>query len=281
MFHRETDQGADCSRLQDLSRITESLLGSPFEWCLVRGGTVTIEDASDRGGTAGGKIRVVDFALAKYPITNTQYQRFLDDPSGYPSPIWWAYSLAAIQWRKDHPSAKPTAFGGAALPRTRVSWFDALAFCAWLSSNLEHHLDLAEKSRLDPGQIDTWRVRLPTEEQWQRAAIGESKGPYPWGHHMEEKHCNYGDTVGQPTRVGSHPDGQSPFGVLDMVGNVWEWCLTAWGVTEIDLSGYTYRLIKGGAWNVSNPDHLRATDRGANSPRGQLNDCGFRVALIL
>jgi formylglycine-generating enzyme required for sulfatase activity len=66
-----------------------------------------------------------------------------------------------------------------------------------------------------------------------------------------------------------------------MVGNVWEWCLTAWAAENIDLYGYTYRLIKGGAWNVGNPAHLRATDRGANSPRGQLDDCGFRVALVL
>jgi formylglycine-generating enzyme required for sulfatase activity len=191
----------DLSRLQDFSRVTESLLGSPFEWCFVQGGTVTIEDASDRGGTSGGIIQVADFALAKYPITNAQYQRFLDDPSGYSSPSWWEYSSAAVQWRQDHPSAKPTAFSGAALPRTRVSWFDALAFCAWLSSSLAHHLCSAGEKCMDTQEIATWYVRLPTEEQWQRAAIGEGKGQYPWGNHLGEKHCNYGNVVGQPTHV--------------------------------------------------------------------------------
>jgi formylglycine-generating enzyme required for sulfatase activity len=176
-------------------------------------------------------------------------------------------------------TARPTAFGGTALPRTRVSWFDALAFCAWLSSSLGRRL--AVKKRIDLGEIATWCVRLPTEEQWQRAAIGDSNSPYPWGDHLDETRGNDGGIVGQPTPAGSYADGQSPFGVLDMVGNVWEWCLTAWTAEKNDLCGYTYRLIKGGAWNVRNPVHLRATDRGEHSPRGQLNDCGFRVALLL
>ena len=51
-----------------------------------------------------------------------------------------------------------------------------------------------------------------------------------------------------------------------MVGNVWEWCLTAWGLEDVDLSGYTYRIIRGGAWNVSHPEYLRPDDRVGNSP---------------
>jgi formylglycine-generating enzyme required for sulfatase activity len=63
---------------------------------------------------------------------------------------------------------------------------------------------------------------------------------------------------------------------MDMLGNVWEWCLTSWGVEGVDASGYTYRLIKSGAWNVSNSEHLRSIDMSENSPRGRLNDGGSR-----
>jgi len=264
--------------IEALSRITEAILCPPFEWCHVQGGTVALENALHYGGTKGGEYQTASFAIAKYPITNAQYKLFLDDPNGYANIDWWGYSPEAIQWHKDHQKSKPTAFDGADLPRTRVSWFDSMAFCAWLSANLKTRDHMGYSSPLNVQSLDTWNVRLPTEQEWQRAALGGSGWQYPWGNHLDEKCGNYAGTVGHPTRVGSYPNGQSPCGAMDMLGNVWEWCLTAWGMDSVDVGGYTYRLIKGGAWNVSNPEHLRATDRGGNSPRGRLNDGGFRCA---
>ena len=259
-----------------LSQATEALLGPPFEWCHVPGGSVTIENTVATGGTSGGAYQIADFAIAKYPITNAQYQRFLDDPNGYANLHWWAYSSAAAQWRNDHPEPKPTAFDGAELPRTRVSWFDSLAFCHWLSVAMQTWESTGQPNAVEVHDLATWRVRLPTEQEWQRAALGDTTWLYPWGSDLDETRGNYGRRIGHPTRVGSYPQGQSPYNVMDMVGNVWEWCMSGWGADGIDVAGYTYRLIKGGAWNVSNPDHLRAADRGGNSPRGCLNDCGFR-----
>jgi formylglycine-generating enzyme required for sulfatase activity len=92
---------------------------------------------------------------------------------------------------------------------------------------------------------------------------------------------NYGKNIGQPSSVNKYPMGKSIYGVMDMMGNVWERCLTGRNQETIDISGYTYRVFKGGAWNVSNPDYLRSNDRGCHPPRGQLNDCGFRVLLCL
>jgi formylglycine-generating enzyme required for sulfatase activity len=67
---------------------------------------------------------------------------------------------------------------------------------------------------------------------------------------------------------------------MDMIGNLWEWCSTIWGTESTDLNGYNYRTFRGGAWNISDPDYLRATDRGeGHTPRGSLNDCGFRLVL--
>lgn len=245
-----------------LAERTTALLGAPFEWCIVPGGIVTLLDASDYGGTKGGTYEVTDFAIGKYLITNAQYQSFVDHSNGFRNVRWWNYSSQATQWRRDHPHPKPTAFPGSDLPATRVSWFDGVAFCNWLSEELSA------------------TIRLPTEQEWQRAAVGDTDWSYPWGNELDERRANYGNHVGQVSVVGSYTSGGSPFGVMDMVGNLWEWCLTIWGTESIDLSGYAYRIFRGGAWNVSNPEYLRSIDRGeGHSPRGRLNDCGFRILL--
>ena len=265
------------SSLPVLSQETETLLAPPFEWRPVKGGIVRLENALETGGTPGGEFLVTDFAVARYLITNAQYQKFIADPLGFADPGWWEYSPQATQWHKDHPRPKPTAFDGSDLPRTRVSWFDSLAFCAWLSSRLQSP---SSANRMDMHNPLTWRVRLPTEPEWQRAALGDTGWRYVWGDELAPSRANYAKHVGRPIPVGSYPEGQSPFGALDMVGNVWEWCLTPWGVDSVDLTGYVYRHIKGGAWNVSNLEHLSAASRGGNSPRGQLNDCGFRCVYV-
>jgi formylglycine-generating enzyme required for sulfatase activity len=252
------------NELTALSKQTESILGVPFEWCLVTGGTVTLLDASDYGGTTGGTYQVADFAIAKYLITNAQYQRFIEHPNGFCNPQWWDFSPQGTQWRKDRRTPMPTAFAGADLPRTRLSWFDSVAFCRWLSAELNVH------------------VRLPTEREWQRAAVGDTGWSYPWGHEFGENRGNFMNRIGKVSPVGSFPAGQSPFGVMDMIGNLSEWCLTAWATDSTDLHGYTYRVFRGGAWNISNPEHLRAIDRGdGHSPRGRLNDRGLRIVLQL
>lgn len=250
------------SELTSLSEQTEAVLGAPFRWCHIVGGTVILIDATNYGGTEGGVYQVADFAISKYLITNSQYQKFLDHPNGFRNPDWWKYSAQATLWRRDHRTPRPTAFAGADLPRTRISWFDGVAFCSWLATELSA------------------KIRLPTEQEWQRAALGDTGCNYPWGEGIDETRANYANHVGQVSAVGSYPNGQSPFGVMDMIGNLWEWNVTIWSTNDTDLIGYVYRNYRGGAWNVSNPEYLRATDRGVgHSPRGRLNDAGLRIAL--
>ena len=263
--------------IEAISRITRAILFPPFEWCQVVVGVARLEAASANGGTPGGEYRVSEFAISKYPVTNVQYQKFLKAADGFANPAWWDLSPQAARCRLDHPRPKPTAFPGDDLPRTRVSWFDSLAFCHWLSAGLARRLD---GTLPDASDITTWQVRLPTEQEWHRAALGDRGWSFPWDDELDERRGNFGNQVGRTSPVDSYPDGASPFGALDMVGNVWEWCLSAWGREEIDASGYTYRAIRGGAWNVSGPQHLRPADRGGNSPRGQLNDAGFRCIYI-
>ena len=254
----------DLNQLRQHSARTEAILCPPFEWCFITGGNVILLDASEYGGTRGGTYQVPDFAVGKYLITNGQYQTFIEHPNGFHRAQWWEFSSQATQWRKDHAHPKPPAFAGRDLPCTRVSWFDSVAFCNWLSTELNAV------------------VRLPTEQEWQRAAVGDTGWSYPWGNEFDENRGNFTMRLGTVSVVGSFPDGQSPFGVMDMIGNLSEWCLTTWATDSTELAGYTYRVIRGCAWNAGTPEYLRATDRGLGwSPRGRLNDCGFRIVLEL
>jgi formylglycine-generating enzyme required for sulfatase activity len=195
------------SHLESLSKVTESILHPPFEWCDVKGGNVFLENAEQYGGTKGGNFQIGDFAIAKYPITNEQYERFLKNSNGFSNIQWWEYSSEAIQWRKDHKNPKPTAFNGADLPRTRISWFDSMAFCLWLSAELKSKLQYEKP--LNIHDVSTWIIRLPTEQEWQRAALGDTGWCYPWGDTLDETRGNYGKNIGQPSSVNKYPMGKA------------------------------------------------------------------------
>jgi len=184
----------------------------------VTAGQVTLE----AGGyvAAGGKTFPVEaFEIAKYPVTNAQYDIFVRD--GYADPQWWNYSPEAVKWRAEHAESMETAFVGDDLPRTNVSWYDAVAFCRWLSAALT-----PDPSPSGRGE-KTFQIRLPTEQEWQRAAQGDDGRAYPWGAKFDKSRCNF--NTNSPTPVTQYPNGESPFHVLDMSGNVWEWCSTNWG----------------------------------------------------
>jgi formylglycine-generating enzyme required for sulfatase activity len=251
------------------SSVISQITAPPFEWCVIDSGLVSLEDASGEGGSIGGSETVAPFWMARYPVTNAQFQGFTADPDGYRNPLWWEFSPQARQWHVDHPNPRATAFPGDLLPRTRVNWFESMAFCNWLTVKISGENDL----------LVNWVIRLPTEQEWQRAAVGDTGWVYPWGNTLSHAAANYGSQVGRPTPVDQFQQGQSPCGVLDMIGNVWERCLSAWGKepAAADLTGYTYRVMRGGAWNISKEENLSAHLRYGHPPRGQLNDAGFRV----
>jgi formylglycine-generating enzyme required for sulfatase activity len=119
-------------------------------------------------------------------------------------------------------------FPGDDLPRSNVSWYDVVAFCRWLSNKLGY------------------TVTLPTEQQWQRAAQGDDEREYPWGDDFDHSRCNIASKSTTP--VTQYPNGASPFGVMDMAGNVAEWCLTKWGEFRKDsnnLDGEEERVLRG------------------------------------
>jgi formylglycine-generating enzyme required for sulfatase activity len=132
------------------------------------------------------------FEIAKYPLTNLQYKAFLDANPDHEAPRHWNDRMFPV--------------GKANHPVVYISWFDAQAYVTWLSR--------------ETGK----QYRLPTEAEWEKAARGNDGRTYPWEGEFDASKCNVEETVGDTTPVGIYPAGASPYGVMDMAGNVWEWC---------------------------------------------------------
>ena len=197
------------------------------------------------------------YYISRHPITNAQYEMF--DPS---------------HARKRAPGA------GDRHPVVYVSSIEAAKFCQWLSSR------------------ERRRYRLPTEAEWEYAARGTDNRKYPWGNHdgrgdlANFADCNtvfawsdrkIDDGFAESSPVGAFPLGASPFGVEDMAGNVWEWCLDYLeayrGTPKINPRGTisgAKRVYRGGSWK-SRFHSLRVTTRGGNVPNYACNDLGFRT----
>jgi formylglycine-generating enzyme required for sulfatase activity len=147
-------------------------------------------------------------------------------------------------------------------PVVGVTWDQAQAYCTWTQG------------------------RLPTEAEWEKAARGEYGNEWPWGNEFDKNKCNsYEGGKGGTTPVGAYsPQGDSPYGVSDMVGNVWEWCATKWQnsyqsyVDDNDLSGDALRVVRGGSFD-DDQRGARVAVRGRNSPGYRDGDQGFRVVV--
>jgi formylglycine-generating enzyme required for sulfatase activity len=151
-------------------------------------------------------------------------------------------------------------------PVLYVDWNAAQAYCEWAGA------------------------RLPTEAEWEKAASWDEEAQeartYPWGEEIDCNHANYNQCVGDTTAVGSYPDGASPYGALDMAGNVWEWTadwydgdyyaeLVYDNPTGPDTG--TYRVLRGGSW-YDNVNLVRAAGRNYNDPTNRNLNLGFRCA---
>jgi formylglycine-generating enzyme required for sulfatase activity len=145
-------------------------------------------------------------------------------------------------------------------PITGIDWEDANAYAAWAGK------------------------RLPTEEEWEFAARGFDERRYPWGNNWRAKLANAGAfSAGELVDVGSYPEGKSPFGPLDMVGNAWEWTasdLKAYANSNLSEQRAHRKVIRGGSWARDNPPDWTTTFRGFAAPTGgkDYSKVGFRCA---
>ena len=178
------------------------------------------------------KRELPEFWIDKTPVTNAEYARFVS-ATGHGPPQ---------HWKSKTPSKEIAAH-----PVVYVSWRDAVAYAEWAGK------------------------RLPTEEEWEKAARGTDGREYPWGDQEPAPQlCNFDRNEGSTTPVGKYsPQGDSPYGCVDMAGNVWEWTSS-----DYDASN---KVLRGGSW-IDEPSRVRGANRGWRRPGDSSGNFGFRCA---
>jgi formylglycine-generating enzyme required for sulfatase activity len=215
------------------------------------------------------------YFMARYPVTVDQFRDFVQ-VTGY---------------KVDNEDSLK---GTATHPVRHVTWHEARAYAEWLTARLRD-------SPLTPRPLarllreERWVVRLPTEAEWEKAARGPDGRIYPWGNDPDPERANYRDTgIGGTSPVGAFPDGASPYGCLDMAGNVWEWTASLWG-EDLFEPEFTYpydpsdgredqgaddgvaRVLRGGAF-YANRWRVRCAAR-SYSPNRRSYNLGFRLVV--
>jgi formylglycine-generating enzyme required for sulfatase activity len=227
-----------------------------IEWCDIPAGEYRYQD---------GKVTLAAYRIAKYPITFMQFQAFLDAVDGFKSDAWWdGMPEEAEAYGRTYRVREMAEqrFPYTNHPREMVSWYQAVAFCRWLSAKLGYE------------------VRLPTEQEWEVAARYPDGREYPWGDDFSAAKCNVSESeIGRTTPVGMYADGANPTtGICDLAGNVWEWCVNKYRnpeVTGVDASDDA-RVLRGGSFDDLR-DSARASSRDGSDPDYRDDGSGFRV----
>jgi formylglycine-generating enzyme required for sulfatase activity len=179
------------------------------------------------------------YSIGRYSVTNREYQYFVKD-SGHTPPSHWR--------GQDYPDGLDDH------PVVHLNWYDAQAYCAWLSQ--------------ETGK----RYRLPSEAEWEKAARGIDGRIWPWEGTWEAGKCNSRESeIDETTPVGLYsPEGDSPYGVADMSGNVWEWCSDEYRRYD--------RILRGGSF-LDERRLVRCAYRFGRRPESNDKSIGFRVFL--
>lgn len=185
------------------------------------------------------------FWIDKTPVTQADYKRFLDANPNHQVPFRnedWAPTYNWDQVRRTYPPGKDYH------PVVMVSWHDAVAYAEWAGK------------------------RLPTEHEWEKAARGTDGRIYPWGDQWQDNHANTWEAkIGETSPVGQFSQqGDSPYGCVDMSGNVWEW-------TSTPYDAQSYRL-RGGSWYYDQVD-ARVANAYRYSPDSWYGNLGFRLCV--
>jgi formylglycine-generating enzyme required for sulfatase activity len=223
-----------------------------------------------------------EFWMGRYPVTNDQFSDFFQ-ASGYKTMAenqGSGYAMNGKQWTNikgadwQHPQGpKSNISGKENHPVVLVSWLDTMAYCEWLNQKYSSELPA------------DWQFRLPTEAEWEKTARGEYGNEWPWGNEPPDPlDCNFNLNVGDTTPVGNYsPQGDSPYGCVDIAGNVWEWThsldhkypyvISDGREDDEDLS---WRVLRGGSYH-SGQRSVRSASRGTNYPVHLGNLHGFRI----
>lgn len=256
------------------------------------------------------EVTLSDYYLARYPVTQAQFYEFVHG-GGYADPRYWAEATAADVWKdgaiKDiyfKPRQGPYDYGEPfSLPNhpvTGITWWEALAYCRWLEESLKAvSAQRSGEISVSPQESAFWRglaeeklvLSLPSEAEWEKAARGVDGRIYPWGEAFDADKANTSETgLGTTNAVGCFPGGASPYGLLEMSGNVWEWTrnlakeypyIPDDGRENLLTESEERRVLRGGSFN-SNQMDSRCAKRIQDyvTYEGKYRFGGFRVAVI-
>ncbi|MGB3717767.1 MAG: SUMF1/EgtB/PvdO family nonheme iron enzyme [Candidatus Promineifilaceae bacterium] len=214
-------------------------------------------------------LALASYHISKYPVTVGEYRAFVR-AEGYQGYRYW--TEAGWAWHESVGRVQPEFWGDMKwtgddrLPVVGVSWYEAVAYCRWLSE--------------ETGK----RYRLPTEAMWEKAARGTDGRIYPWGDEFDSSRCNTrANRLNRTVPVGQHsPGGESFYGCAEMGGNASEWTLSQYRTYPYvgsdgrnEEEGEVMRVIRGGSW-YKPVLRARTAARGMSDPFFSDNDVGFR-----
>jgi formylglycine-generating enzyme required for sulfatase activity len=218
------------------------------------------------------KMTLSAYYIARYPVTVAQFCAFVD--------------ASAYQWGRSSREQ-----GAVNHPIVYVSWHNAVAYCVWLTARLREWSGTPEPLTTLL-RTEDWRVILPSEAEWEKAARGFDGRTYPWGNEPDLNRANYGETgIHTSSAVGCFPHGASPYGVEELSGNVWEWKRSLVGNypyparrvarakrEALQASAEKSRVMRGGAfWSAH--QNVRCASRDRHIMRSVNDPVGFRVVL--
>lgn len=214
------------------------------------------------------------FEIGKYPVTNQEFKDFIIN-KGYETEGFW--TPEGWEWCKEDNISEPRywhdrKWNGANFPVVGVSWYEAAAYAKWLNKKTDGNYS------------------LPTEAQWENASRGIDGYNYPWGPDFDKNLCNYSEgKLVRTSPVGIFPGGESPYGCVDMSGNVWEWCADWYSDDYYKESSLmnpkgpgagSSRVVRGGSW-FDDAWICASAFRRYGSPAGRGYDVGFRLVRLL
>ena len=233
------------------------------EMVFISGGTIIM--GSNQGDTSHQpehKVEIADFYIDRWPVTNNEYKQFVD-ATGFHLPNYEVSWCDTREYNWD-PETRMYPVGKEDHPVVLVTWADVMAYAAWAGK------------------------RLPTEAEWERVARGHHGRRYPWGNDFIDNCANIKEAdFGETTPVGMFsPKGDTPEGVVDVIGNVWEWTNTLYRSFPYDADdgresreALGFRVLRGASW-VNDANMAHALSR-IDADFQFYNNLGFRCAVSL
>lgn len=248
-------QRAGLAAPAELQRLTEEY---GLHFVQAPAGEFTMSEDNAEYGKTAMTVALNEYWIGLTEVTHAQYAAFID-AGGYQDRGLWSdagWTWATEQYAKTPACWEDADFNAPEQPVTCITWYEAEAYTKWLS----------RQSGLP--------VRLPTVEEWEKAARGTDARRYPWGNaEPDSSRASYAGAWGKTAPVGSHPAGVSPYGALDLAGNVAEW-------TSAQVDYGEDRIARGGSWYDA-AGSLPALYNMTYPPDFRMNTIGLRLVVAL